>query len=151
MDALPLLEKIASAFSVEKLETILIGNAAAALRGAPVTTDDFDFMFRPTRTNLEKLKKVARNLACSLTQPEYPISKFYRLTGPNLQVDVMGVIDGVRSFESLRSRSSEVPLGEACLKVASLGDIIASKKAAGRPKDLAVLPVLEETLKESTR
>jgi hypothetical protein len=37
------------------------------------------------------------------------------------------------------------------LKVASLGDIIASKKAAGRPKDLAVLPVLEETLKESTR
>jgi hypothetical protein len=32
-------------------------------------------------------------------------------------------------------------------KVASLPDIIASKKAAGRERDLAVLPVLEKTLK----
>ena len=32
------------------------------------------------------------------------------------------------------------------LRVASLNDIIASKKAAGRERDLAVLPVLERTL-----
>jgi hypothetical protein len=65
----------------------LIGNAAAALQGSPVTTLDLDFMFRKTRTNL-------RNT----------------------------------------------------LLVASLRDVIRSKKAAGGPQDLAVVPVLQRTL-----
>ena len=44
MDASSLLETIARAFGNEHLEVVLIGSAAAALEGAPVTTDDFDFM-----------------------------------------------------------------------------------------------------------
>jgi hypothetical protein len=47
----------------------------------------------------------------------------------------------------LRSRAIEHTLGKITVKVASLPDIIASKKAAGRDRDLAVLPVLEQTLK----
>ena len=83
MDASPLLARVVAALAEQKLETVLIGNAAAAMQGAPVTTLDFDFMFRDT----------------------------------------------------LR------------VKVASLPDIITRKKAAGRDRDLAVLPVLEQTLK----
>ena len=37
------------ALAEARLEAVLIGNAAAALRGAPVTTLDFDFCFRATR------------------------------------------------------------------------------------------------------
>lgn len=59
----------------------------------------------------------------------------------------MPVIHGVRSFEGLRSRASEHVIGGVRLKVASLVDVISSKKAAGRRRDLAVLPVLEQTLK----
>jgi hypothetical protein len=33
-----------------------------------------------------------------------------------------------------------------CVKVLALPDLIRTKRAAGRPKDLAVLPVLEATL-----
>jgi hypothetical protein len=34
---------------------------------------------------------------------------------------------------------------------AALPDIIKSKKAAGRPRDLAVLPLLEKVLEEAAR
>ena len=147
MDAVGLLEELALVFAANKLEVVLVGNAAAALQGAPVTTDDFDFMWRPTRRNLVKLREVARDLGASVSQPEYPLSRFYRMTGPpGLSVDMMGIMDGIKSFESLRSRSVEISLGRVNLVVADLRDIIKSKRAAGRPKDVAALPVLEETL-----
>ena len=52
-----------------------------------------------------------------------------------LQVDFMGRIDGVRSFEALRSRASRVDFGGYELLVADLADIIKSKRAADRPHD----------------
>ena len=119
------------------------------MQGAPVTTLDFDFMFRHTPTNLRNLKAVARSLDAVILRPYYPVSKFYRMVddGSGLQADFMPVVHGVRSFEGLRSRAIEYTIGSIKVKVASLPDIIASKKAAGRDRDLAVLPVLEQTLK----
>jgi hypothetical protein len=60
----------------------------------------------------------------------------------------MSVIDGVRSFEGLRKRAAESNMAGADLFVAGLSDIVKSKKAEGRPQDLAVLPLLEKTLEE---
>ena len=48
MNATPLLGRILGALKEHDLEAVLIGNAAAAIHGAPVTTLDFDFMFRDT-------------------------------------------------------------------------------------------------------
>src|ERR1051326_3991081 len=62
MNAGPLLELVVAGLAEARLEAVLIGNAAAAIQGAPVTTVDFDFMFRATATNLKKLKKFARQL-----------------------------------------------------------------------------------------
>ena len=45
MDAYPLLARIAELLERHGLEAVLIGNAAAALQGAPVTTVDFDFLY----------------------------------------------------------------------------------------------------------
>ena len=149
MDASPLLSLVVAALAGQKLEAVLIGNAAAAIHGAPVTTLDFDFMFRDTPTNLRKLKAVAASLDAMILRPFYPVSKLYRVVddASGLQADFMPVIHGVRSFEGLRSRATEFTIGKVTAKVASLSDIIASKKAAGRERDLAVLPVLEKTLK----
>lgn len=150
MDAAPLLNAVVEALAEAKLEAILIGNAAAALQGAPVTTVDFDFMFRPTSTNLAKLKKFASHLDAIILRPYYPLSKLYRVMNDDrgLQVDFMPAIHGIKSFNSLRSRSETVQVGVRPLRVAHLGDIIASKRAAGRERDTAVLQILEKTLHE---
>jgi len=58
----------------------------------------------------------------------------------------MPAIHGVRSFEGLRARAVKHSPHGCTVLVAALEDIIASKRAAGRDRDLAVLPVLERTL-----
>lgn len=153
MNARPLLELLAETFSSARLEVVLVGCAAAALEGAPVTTEDFDFMWRPTRTNHLKLRAVAESLGAALGQPKYPVSDFYRMDNPaeGLQVDLLAHADGVRSFESLRSRARRLSFRNGSILVASLEDVVKSKRAAGRSKDKAVLPVLEETLRAQER
>jgi hypothetical protein len=132
MDAAPLLRRVAVALRDVRLEAVLIGNAAAALQGAPVTTLDFDFLFRATAGDVRKLKALADRLDLSILRPYYPAASLYRLVNEDvgLQVDFMVTIHGVRSFESLRSRAHTVDLAGTRLLVAALDDIINSKRAA---------------------
>ena len=106
MNAEPLLNSVITALAEVRLEAILIGNAAAAIHGAPVTTVDFDFMFRATPLNIGKLKKFAKQMDAVILRPYYPASGLYRVMNDDngLQVDFMPAIHGVKSFNSLRSR-----------------------------------------------
>jgi predicted nucleotidyltransferase len=135
------------------VDAVLIGNAAAALQGAPVTTVDFDFLFRKTPRNLAKLKALAKALGATVLRPYYPVSDLYRIVRDDdgLQVDFMGTIHGVRSFAGLRGRAATIDVGGAPVRVASLADVIRSKKAARRPRDLAVLDVLERALEKASK
>jgi hypothetical protein len=153
MDAAPLLIRVAQLLRQHKLDAILIGNAAAALQGAPVTTADIDFLFRDTPASLKKLKALARSLDAYILRPYYPVSGLYRIARDEdgLQLDFMTVIDGIRSFEGLRKRARTIRVDNTDLTVASLSDIIKSKRAAGRARDLAVLNVLEKTCREESR
>jgi len=153
MNAAPLLNSVVAALGQARLEAILIGNAAAAIQGAPVTTLDFDFMFRATPTNLAKLKRFARELDAMILRPYYPVYALYRVVNDprGLQADFMPAIHGVKSFNSLRSRAGQVDIGGRNLWVADLADVIASKRAAGRPQEKAVLGVLEATLREKDK
>ncbi len=150
MNAAPLLIAVSRALNRCRLEAVVIGNAGAALQGSPVTTMDIDFMFRKTATNLRKLKAVADELDAVVLRPYYPASELYRVVRDRdgLQLDFMAKVDGVRSFEALKGRATPVVFGDSTLLVASLADIIRSKQRAGRPQDLAVLPVLRRTLDE---
>jgi hypothetical protein len=147
MDAKPLLVEIGRALDAVGLEAVLIGNAGAALHGAPVTTVDFDFLFRRTARNLQKLRQLAKRLDGTLLRPYYPASDLYRLTRDDdgLQVDFMATVHGLRSFEGVRDRASTIALDGSTIRVASLADIIRSKRAAGRDRDRAVLGILEKT------
>jgi hypothetical protein len=148
MDAAPYLQTIAELLERHAFEAILIGNAAAAIQGAPVTTVDMDFLFRKTPANIKKLKAITRDLDAVLLRPFYPAVDLFRIErdSDRLQLDFMTAMDGISSFEGLRRRATRVSFGNHSVLVGSLADIIKSKKAAGRPQDLAVMYVLEAAL-----
>lgn len=142
MSAQPILALIARLLAKHKLEAILIGNAGAALQGAPVTTVDLDFLIRRTRSNNQKLKALSVDLKATLFRPFYPSSSLVRVMRDTdtLQLDFMTEIHGVKSFEGIRSRAVKIRVDSGAeLQVAALPDIIRSKRSAGRPKDLAVI------------
>ena len=150
MDARPILHTVARVLSENGLEAILIGNAAAALQGAPVTTIDFDFLIRKTPRNLEKLKAVTKALNAVLFRPSYPVSGMSRISRDEdgLQLDFMTTVDGVSSFASLCSQSHAEDFGGYQMWVADLRAVADSKRAAGRPRDIAVLDILEKAIHE---
>lgn len=148
VDATPVVARVGRALERHGLEAVLIGNAAAAMHGAPVTTIDLDFLFRRTRTNLKKLEAVAAELDATIYSPFYPASKMLRMMNDDesLQVDFLGEAHGVRSFEGVRNRAQRLKVGNSTVWVADLADIIKMKKATDRPRDRAVLEILEKTL-----
>jgi predicted nucleotidyltransferase len=153
VNAEPFLAEIAGHLEELHFDVVLIGNAAAALQGAPVTTVDFDFMFRKTPVNLRKLKDLARRLNAVVLRPYYPVSDLFRVVRDDdgLQLDFMATIHGISSLARLKAGAQPVRIGAATLMVAALEDVIRSKAAAGRPRDRAVLDVLERTREEATR
>jgi predicted nucleotidyltransferase len=152
MDAKPLLVEIGRRMLEVGLEAVLIGNAAAALQGAPVTTVDFDFFFRKTPRNMTKVKALAKALHATVLRPYYPVSDLYRVVRDDdgLQVDLMATAHGLRSFEGVRARATVLTIDGVPITVASLADIIKSKRAAGRPRDKAVIEILERAHAEAT-
>ncbi len=148
MNARYLLVELARVLAKHRLDAVMIGNAAAALQGAPVTTVDVDFLVRPAPVTERKLKRIAAEMEAVLFRPFYPVSGMYRLSRDTdgIQVDFMTRIHGIRSFEGLRDRGQRVEFDGSVLVLASLSDILKSKRAAARPKDLATVDVIEATL-----
>ena len=60
-------------------------------------------------------------------------------------------MDGIASFDVLAKKARTTRAFGAPLRVAALADVLRSKIAAGRPKDLAVIPTLEKALHESKK
>ena len=151
MDAGSVLFRIARLLAEHRLEAVLIGNAAAALQGAPVTTVDFDFMFHKTPANLRKLKALASALDAVILRPYYPASDLFRIVRDQdgLQIDFMGSIHGLRSGASLRNRARVVAFEGGQLLVATLADVTTCTRAPGFPRVVAVPLLRKSSAKKS--
>jgi hypothetical protein len=67
-------------------------------------------------------------------------------------LDCLGTVGDGQSYEDLVDHAPELSLGEGLsVRVIDLRTLIELKEKAGRPKDLATLPVLRATLAESLR
>lgn len=141
---------------------VLIGAAAARVAGAPVVTEDIDVTPATDQANLERLVNALHELGARLrsaAEPEglpFPVdadilgsAEIWTLTTSAGDLDVCWMPSGTRGYDDLRREASRERLGEGLsVTVASLRDVIRSKEAAGRDKDLAQLPLLRRTLEQ---
>jgi hypothetical protein len=141
---------------------VLIGAAAARIAGAPVVTEDIGVTPASDRANLGRLADALRELDARLRSPGDPEgvvfsvdadmlvnAEMWTLTTAAGDLDVCFTPSGTRGYDDLRREASRERLGRGLtVTVASLRDVIRSKEAAGRAKDLAQLPLLRQTLEQ---
>lgn len=122
---------------------LVVGMGAALIEGAPGTTQDLDLWFG--RIDSERLADAARRAGGFYTQGFGMLAP--ALGGPGLErLDVVLTAHGLDAFDDEYARAREYELDGVRVKVLPLERVIASKRAAKRPKDLAQIPVLEATL-----
>jgi predicted nucleotidyltransferase len=138
-----LLERLADA----GLEFVIVGGYAAISYGSSYITRDVDICTALTEENVAKLRQALRdwNPKHRLTHKRLPFLDFpppgQPLNNLYLQTD-MGVIDilssilGVGDFDRLKNRAEELDVEGKRYLVMSLEDLIRSKEALGREKDL---------------
>lgn len=144
-----------------RVEFIVVGVTAAVLQGAPVVTFDLDIVYARTAENvsrmlaaLDELGAVFRNTPGRRIAPN---ESHLESTGRKLlqtklgPLDVLGTIDNDAGFDDLLPHSVRLDVGGRSIAALGLERLIEVKQRAGRPKDLAVLPVLRATLARSGR
>jgi hypothetical protein len=122
---------------------LLVGLGAALLEGAPMVTQDLDIWFESSED--ERIRVAARD-AGGFWIPGFGMRPAC-FGGEGLdRIDVIFVAHGLDSFAVEYERAHDFEVEGVRLRVLPLERIIASKRAARRPKDLAQLPALEAAL-----
>ena len=124
---------------------MLVGLSAAVLQGANTATRDIDVWFEDTSdARIGEAVREAHGIWVSGSFGMRPPQIGGEAAGDRL--DVVTHMHGLGSFQEELANTTEVEVDGIVLRVLSLRRIITSKRAAGRKKDLAVIPALEEAL-----
>lgn len=137
-------ERLAEVFNRWRVEYLFIGKSGAIFYGFPETTQDADIFPAKNPENGRKLisalEEMGYELNSELEQQLMAGKDFVQLRSGPFDLDLVFAPDGIETFAEAQSRSMLI---EDRFPVANLDDIIASKRAANRPKDRDGLPRLE--------
>jgi predicted nucleotidyltransferase len=150
LDAREILRRLTTA----GVDFVVIGGIAVILHGYPRITRDLDVAFAPDAVNLDALGQVLVGLDARLrgVEEDVPfVPDAQTLQGMELLTletsagwfDVHRSVEGARDYEQLRRRAERVSLGDFSVLLASVDDLLAMKRAAGRPQDLTDIEALE--------
>lgn len=127
----------------EGVNFMVVGMGAAVLQSAPGVTQDLDLWFAPGQS--DRLASACRKVGATYYWRTNPPA----IGGPGFdQIDVVWHCHGLKSFAEEYEGAISVEIAPGLVvKVLPIERIIASKKATGRLKDKAVLPMLRDVLK----
>lgn len=160
-------QAIISALAGERVRFVVIGGIAAILHGWPGATADLDIIPEETTRNLNALGRalealgavpyadqLRKDLSPSGQPPEADDFEYtaeglrrhrtWHLTSAAGSIDVVFEAEGVGNYAAHRAHPQVRDVFGIRVWIASLDDLIASKRAVARPKDLRMLPELYE-------
>jgi len=135
-------QEIRDAFKRHGVKYLFIGKSGAILLGYPDTTQDADLFVEKNVANCEMLVQSLHDIGFQLTDQQAQEVRrgkdFIQLKNGPFDVDLIFAPDGIERFEDAWMRHVEVEGFPVC----HIDDVIASKAATHRQKDMEALPRL---------
>lgn len=149
--------RICEILNEERVDYVIVGGFAAVIHGSSLPTKAIDVVPARSMENLDRLARALKRMKAQIRTAGDPVPA--PLDGPFLAnmplmlnlVTEMGELDLTFSpsgeldgFDDWNAHAVIVEIAEGVpVAVAALDDVIASKRAANRPKDQMALPYLE--------
>ena len=153
-------EQLIGALVGAEVEFLVVGGLAATVHGSARLTQDVDVVYARSEANIARLVAALRphkpylrgapaGLPFEWSTATVQRGLNFTLTTRVGDIDVLGEIVGGGPYEALAEHTIEVDLfGHAC-RCLDLPTLIATKRAAGRPRDLEAVAELEALQEES--
>lgn len=134
---------------------VVVGGLALGARGVVRATKDIDVVIAPEGANLKRVAEVAVAAGGHVQRGDALLSSAPSIaaalaSGEQVAIetdlgrlDVVQGLEGVPTYEELRSRASEAEVLGVKVAVCSVEDLRKMKRAAGRTRDLADLEDLD--------
>jgi hypothetical protein len=145
--------KLGALFEVLKrhgVEFVVVGGMAGLAHGSSYPSFDLDIAYARDAGNLKRLVAALGEIGVSLrgAPPDLPFQleaqtlengASFAFTTPLGDLDILGEIEGIRSYDDLREQADAKQIAGHAVAVASIDHLIAMKRAANRPKDQRML------------
>lgn len=128
------------------VDFVIVGGIAGNAHGSALATFDLDVAYARDDANLRRLVAALQEMGVTLRgAPDdlpFQLDERTLANGANFtfdselgSFDILGAIEGIRDYESLRADAVMVALGDIGVRIASIDHLIAMKRKANRPKD----------------
>ncbi len=142
------------AFEDGKVTFVVIGGYAAVIHGSAQLTRDLDICYERTPDNMKRLAEAIApyhprlrgappGLPFVFDQQTLAQGMNFTLETDLGDIDLLGEVSGLGQYPEVSRDAVRVQLHGGYYRVASLEALIQSKRAAGRAKDVSILPELE--------
>ena len=135
-----------SALNAAEARFLVVGGYAVGVHGRPRATKDLDIWIEASADNARRVMQALRDFGAplgDLAQRDLETPGIgFKMGQPPTRIDILTPIEGVR-FEDAWPRRVEAFFGPVNCGVIARTDLLANKRAAGPPQDLADVAALE--------